>query len=78
MVYLELLYKKLDLFQLLVTVEKASEQSTSDDPYLSLEIRDLGTNLIVHSWDIHAKVKLGFIQMLDNRWKGSSVILILN
>ncbi|KAL9969256.1 hypothetical protein ACROYT_G021452 [Oculina patagonica] len=55
--------------KLLITVDKASEQSTSDDPYLILEIRDLGAHLIVHSWDIHAEVKLGFIQMLDNHWK---------
>lgn len=57
-------------------MDKASEQSTSDDPYLILEIRDLGAHLIVHSWDIHAEVKLGFIQMLDNHWKGSSLVLI--
>ena len=64
------------LFQLLITVDKTSEQSTSDDPYLILEIRDLGTHLIVHSWDIHAKVTIGFIQMLDNHWKGNSQFLL--
>lgn len=68
--------EKRGLFQLLISVDKASEQSTSDDPYLILEIRDLGTHLIVHSWDIHAKVTIGFIQMLDNHWKGNSQFLL--
>jgi len=56
-------------------VDKADEQSTSGDPYLSLEIRDVGTDLAVHSWGIRAQVKLGFIQILDNHWKGISLIV---
>lgn len=33
--------------------------------------------MIVHPWDVHAKVKLGFIQLLDNHWKGISPLLYL-
>ena len=46
------------------------EHSISGNPYLSLEIRDVGTDMTVHLWDIRAQVKLGFIQILDNHWKG--------
>ena len=55
-------------FQLLITVDKT--QTAFDNPYLTLEIRDVGTDLVVHSWDIQAKVKIGFLQLLDNHWKG--------
>lgn len=61
--------------KLLITVEKAGEQSASGDPYLILEIRDVGTDLAVHSWYIRAQVKLGFIQLLDNHWKGIALIV---
>ena len=36
-------------------------------------MRDVGTDLVVHSWDIRAQVKLGFIQILDKHWKGISL-----
>ncbi|XP_015752402.1 PREDICTED: vacuolar protein sorting-associated protein 13A-like [Acropora digitifera] len=57
--------------QLLVTVNKATEQSTSDTdlPYLSLEIKDLRTDVAVFSWHLQAQMKLGFIQLLDHHWK---------
>ena len=51
-------------------MDKADEQKAVGNPYLSLEIRDVGTDLVFHSWDIHAKVKIGFMQLLDNHWKG--------
>ena len=54
-------------------MDQADEQSTNDDPYLSLEMRDVGTVLAVHSWDIRAQVKLGFIQIVDKHWKGISL-----
>lgn len=61
-------------FQLVITVDKAGEQSAGGPPYLSLEIRALRADLIVHTWDVKAQVKLGFIQLLDNHWKGISPI----
>ena len=56
-------------------MDKADEQKAVGDPYLSLEIRDVGTDLVVHSWDIHAKVKIGFMQLLDNHWKGRRLLV---
>ncbi|XP_022781348.1 vacuolar protein sorting-associated protein 13A-like [Stylophora pistillata] len=55
--------------KLLITVDKVDEQEAAGNPYLSLEIRDVGTDLVAHSWDLHAKIKIGFIQLTDNNWK---------
>ena len=64
-------------FQLLITIDKENEQLASDlSPYISLEIRDLGADLIVHPWDFEAHVRLGFIQLLDNHWKGITTIWV--
>ncbi|XP_068698299.1 intermembrane lipid transfer protein VPS13C-like isoform X1 [Montipora foliosa] len=55
--------------KLLITVDKAIELTPNDAPYLSLEIRDLGADVTVYSWNTQARIKLGFIQLLDNHWK---------
>ena len=64
-------------FQFLITIDKASEQLASGlSPYISLEIRDLGADLIVHPWDFEAYVGLGFIQLLDNHWEGITTLFV--
>ena len=64
-------------FQFLITIDKASEQLASGlSPYISLEIRDLGADLIVHPWDFEADVRLGFIQLLDNHWEGITTLFV--
>ena len=65
---------QLSVCQLLITIDKTSGCTVTDVTYLSLEMEALEAEITVRTWHVQAQVRLGFIQVLDNDWKGSFTI----